>query len=132
MFKKRNTVSGLKKWWDSITIKGSQQSQTNVEGNHNNSQSLTIEREIIPESPFTIVGTEKTGYWLTMGKHRITKEYKTKKEVMKKLTNPDWSIITSMIIAFVYDRKLVDEAYTRNTAIPPDEKSRQTAMDLNQ
>lgn len=132
MFKKQSTVSGLKKWWDSITMKESQPSQTYADQNHNNSKSLQINREIIPDTPFTIIGTQENGYWLTMGKHRITKAYKTKKEVLKQLNQKDWTIITSIIIAFIYDRKLIDEAYTKNTAIPPDEKSNQLAMDLNQ
>lgn len=127
MYKKLNIISGIKMWWERMTTKESPQSLTSAQKTGNNSRSLQIERIVINGSPFTIVGTEKNGYWLTMGKHRITEPYTTKKEVRKKLNKLDWTIVTAMIIAFVHDRKLVDEAYSKNT----DEKSQQMATDLN-
>lgn len=124
-------INTIKKWLGLETMKESQQSQTSAQSAENNSNSLTIERDIIPDTPFTIVGTEKDGYWLTMGKHRITKPCKTKKEVLKKLKEKDWTLITAIMIAFVYDRELVDKAYTRDTSVHPQEKAVQTALELN-
>lgn len=121
-------LNNMKKWWDSITFKESQQSQTSAQGTENNNGSLTIERDIIKGTPFTIVGTPKDGYWLTMGKHRLSKIYKTKKEVLNYVKKADWTLLTSVIIAFVYDRELVDKAYTKNTGIPPDEKANRVAQ----
>lgn len=123
-------MNGIKKWLDSITTRGSQRSQTSAQEQENKSQSLTIERDIIEGTAFTIIGTPTEGYWLTMGKHRISKAYKTKKEVMKHVNKKEWSMITAIIIAFIHDRKLVDSAYTKDTAIPPDEKSQQLAMEI--
>lgn len=84
---------------------------TSVPNTENNNGSLTIDREIIKNTPFTIVGTPKEGYWLTMGKHRLSQAYKTKKEVIKYLKKSDWTLVTSIIIAFIHDRKLIDNAY---------------------
>lgn len=128
--KKQSIVTGIKKWWASITTKGSQQSPTTAQKTEDKGDSLNIEREIIKDTPFTLVGTPKHGYWLTLGKHRISQPFKTKKEAHKHLARKDWTLITAIIIAFIYDRKLVDQAYTKDTAIPPDDKSQQMAMDL--
>jgi len=113
----------LKKWLGFPTTKESQKSPTSVQETESSSTSLSIEREIIDETPFTIVGTPKDGYWLTMGKHRLSKKHKTKKEVKQLIEKPTWQLINSVVIALIYDRKLIDKAYARNTEIPPDEKT---------
>lgn len=124
-------LNNIKKLWASITTTASPQSQTSAPETASSSQSLTIDREIVPESPFTIVGTPKHGYWLTMGKHRLTKPLKTKKEVYKLLKQKPWSLMTSVMISFIHDRKLVDQAYSYDMSIPPETKSQQLSMELN-
>lgn len=79
---------------------------------------MTIEREIIKGTPFTIVGNTKAGYWLTMGKHRLSQMYKTKKEVLNYVKKAEWTLLTSVIIAFIHDRQLVDKAYSHTNDKP--------------
>lgn len=100
---------------------------TSAQDTANNSESLTIDREIIKNTPFTIVGSNKDGYWLTMGKHRISQAYKTKKEVLKYLKRSDWTLVTSVMIAFIHDRKLIDNAYNekQNGKLPKGESINQ-------
>lgn len=93
---------------------------------------LQIEREPIKGTPFIMVGSKKDGYCLTIGKHRLTKMVKTKKEVIKTMKAKDWNLLTSIMMAFVYDRQLIDKALSKDTAIPPDEKSQQMALQLNE
>lgn len=107
-----------------------EQSTTLDTAQEQNNSSLSIEREHIPETPFTIVGSTKDGYWLAMGNHRLSKLYKSKKEVHKWLKRSSWSLVTSVIIAMIHDREKIDKAYTRDTSIPPDEKSRQMTMNM--
>lgn len=80
-----------------------------------NSQYLSIEREVIKDTPFTMVGTKKSGYFLTMGKHRVSQAHKTKRELLKFLNKKDWTLITAVMIAFIHDRDLVDKAYKQPT-----------------
>lgn len=129
--KKQSIATGIKKLWDSIITKVSRQSHTTAQKLDDRGDSLSIEREVIKDTPFTLVGTPKHGYWLTLGKHRISQPFKTKKEAIKHLDRKDWTLITAIIIAFIYDRKLVDQAYSRDTSIPPEDKSRQMSMDLD-
>lgn len=112
------------------TKKESSPIHTSAPGTENNNGSLNIEREIIKDTPFTMVGTPKHGYWLTMGKHRISQAFKTKKEVIKHLSKKDWTLITAIMIAFIHDRDLIDKAYTKDTSIPPDEKSKTMASKI--
>lgn len=97
----------------------------------NKASYLQIERERIPDTPFIMVGSKKDGYCLTLGKHRLTQMHKTKKEVIKKMKAKDWNLLTSIMMAFVYDRNLIDKALTKDTSIAPDEKSQQMALQLN-
>lgn len=93
---------------------------------------LQIIREKIKGTPFILVGSKKDGYCLTLGKHRLTQMAKTKKEVIKTMKAKDWNLLTSIMMAFVYDRELIDKALSKDTAIPPDEKSQQMALQLSE
>lgn len=126
-----NTLQKLLEILKKSTKSAKSSTENSAQDTASNSQSLTIEREAVLNSPFTIVGTKKNGYWLTMGKHRLTNIHKTKKEVQHEVDKMQWSLITSVIIAFIHDRKLVDQVYSYNTGIPPDEKSQQLSIDLN-
>lgn len=114
-----------------ILAKGTQKPQYNTSNSapktENKENFLSIERDQIPNTPFTVIGTKKEGYWLVMGKHRLSKIYKTKKEVIKHVKEPDWTLITSVMIAMIHDRGMIDKAYTKDTSIHPEEKAMNVA-----
>lgn len=95
---------------------------TSAAETENNKDSLTIDRQIIKNTPFTMVGTPKDGYWLTMGKHRLSQAYRTKQEVLVYLKQKDWTLITAVMIAFIHDRKLIDNAYGEKNGKPTEEQ----------
>lgn len=73
--------------------------QNNAEENTNNSNSSEIiEREQIENSPFTIVGNQETGYFITMGPYRLHEPVATKEDVMNYLLRNTYNVILDMII----------------------------------
>lgn len=106
--------------------------QNTAQQKENKEAYLQIEREPIKGTPFIMIGSQKDGYCLTIGKHRLTKMLKTKKEVIKQMNTKDWNLLTSIMMAFVYDRQLIDKALSKDTSIPPDEKSQQMALQLTE
>lgn len=89
---------------------------------------LQIERERIEGTPFLMVGSKQDGWCLTLGKHRLTNMLKSKKEVIKQMKAKDWNLLTSIMMAFVYDRDLIDKALSKDTSIHPEDKARETEM----
>lgn len=53
--------------------------------------------ERIPNTPFTIVGTPVDGYFLSIGKHRLTDKVKTVDEVKELLITDKWLITFRMV-----------------------------------
>lgn len=76
------------------------QSQMNVEKTHNENSGDNkplIERKQITNTPFWIIGNDKQGYCLVMGKWKITEDYETIQEVQDQLQSQQWQIIIRMI-----------------------------------
>lgn len=61
------------------------------------SSSELVERKEIKNTPFEIVGNPEQGYFLALGRFRLTNPEKTKDEVLIKLRQDRWNIITTMI-----------------------------------
>lgn len=74
--------------------------QTNIEEEQNNSNSSTeiIQREKIINTPFEIVGNTENGYFIAMGKYKITENKQSIEDAKKTLNTEQWIIITNMII----------------------------------
>lgn len=68
--------------------------------NKENSGEL-LERHEVPGSPFTIVGNKEQGYFLTMGKYRLTDAYQDVDGVIWGLENEKWEIIFNLIITLI-------------------------------
>lgn len=83
-----------------------------IQANHENNEEL-LERHKIEDSPFYIIGNPKDGYFLSMGKHRLTELLPTIEEVKEHLQNNTWNIILQLVI-------LVCEA---NDAVKKDEET---------
>lgn len=115
-----------------VTSTGLKQSHTpnSVPEKESKETYLQITRDKIEGTPFILVGSKKDGYCLTIGKHRLTQMVKTKKEVIKTMKAKDWNLLTSIMMAFIYDRDIIDKALSKNTAIPPDQKAEEMALTL--
>ena len=68
--------------------------------------SNTIDREVLENTPFTVVKLNEE-YFGAIGKYRITKMYKTREEVEAKLQPNDWETLLNVVIA-------VNEMYNKN------------------
>lgn len=83
---------------------------TDAENNHNNNSSTTttttnstpqneeiIKYKPIEKTPFTLVWQKDMGYFLTMGKFKITENYETEEEIEQILTEKPYQLILEMI-----------------------------------
>lgn len=77
------------------------QSQTNAEDQHNNNSSELIEKTDVENSPFIIIGNEELGYFLAMGKYRMTQPMKTKQDVIAYLVSNTYNVIATMITTLI-------------------------------
>lgn len=62
-------------------------------------------REQIEKTPFWIIGDETNGYFLVMGKYRLTQGHKTPQEVKNHLQENMWDIILTMALVIYNDVK---------------------------
>jgi len=63
----------------------------------NNSNSQLLDRKPLKNTPFELVGNQETGYFIALGRFRITEPAPTKEEAKLKLSEERWNIITQMI-----------------------------------
>lgn len=65
-----------------------------------NEDNLLVDREPLPNTPFEIIGNKEKGYFVALGKYRLTDTAKTKKETLNYITNFDnvYDIALKMII----------------------------------
>lgn len=68
-----------------------------------------MERQQVRNTPFWIVGNKIDGYYLLMGKYRLSEVFNTIDEVQQWHEQNTWNIILSMIIAVNHtDKQLVE------------------------
>jgi len=79
----------------------SQKLQSNTQEDTNNSHysNELLKREKIKNTPFEIIGNEEIGYFIAMGKFRLTQPEETIEQTFEKLITHQYEIITNMIIA---------------------------------
>lgn len=70
--------------------------QLNAEETHNKNSSELIFREAIEHTPFYLVGTEENGYFITMGRFKLTENQPTKEKAINQLTIEQWNIVMRM------------------------------------
>lgn len=63
-----------------------------------NENTELIHREKVERTPFYIVGNEEQGYFLTMGKYRLTEAARTIEEVKEQLETNMWDIILKLVL----------------------------------
>lgn len=70
-----------------------------------------IEREEVPGTRFIIVGTQKTGYFVTFGKYQVT-HTTTKEECRELIEKKDWELVfalMSIAAEYWYEQKIRDK-----------------------
>lgn len=72
----------------------------NVEETHKENYSL-IMREKIEKTPFHIIGDEEKGYFIALGKYRVTEPTKTPEEAIQKLDIEKWNILVDVITIII-------------------------------
>lgn len=74
------------------------QSQTNVDEFQDkpNSSNLVI-REEIKGTPFHLINYNNEGWFVALGKYRMTETGKDKEELIKMVENKDWTLILDTI-----------------------------------
>lgn len=82
---------------------GIQNIQSIAEENQTNSNSSEelIEREQLEGTPFEVIGNHTQGYFISIGKFRITEIKKTRKELIEHLEKEKWTIICNMIATMI-------------------------------
>lgn len=68
---------------------------------HNNESHL-ITRNPVENTPFAVVGNNENGYFLTMGKYRLTDNFQNEEDVIYYLENNTWEIIVTLMTAIIH------------------------------
>jgi len=66
-----------------------------------------FKREVLEGTPFVAIYQEGTGWFLTMGKNRISEPVEDKQIIYDMVKNPNWDILTNVIIIMV--KQITDE-----------------------
>lgn len=75
-------------------------SQMSANGEHIDkpTSSRLVEKEPVENTPFWLVGSEETGFFLTYNKYRITDTYETKEQALNRLITEPFKI--NAIVAY--------------------------------
>lgn len=80
------------------------QSQNNVNVADNKNYNLAT-NEPIDGTPFRLIGTKENGYFIVLGKYRITEIKETEGEALELLITNNWDIIAALILIFIREDK---------------------------
>lgn len=70
------------------------------------SKQLNLNRPI-KGTPFTLSGNEEIGYFLSIGKYRITEPTYTPQEAIEKLDTETWEIVSRLCAAYIdFEKRL--------------------------
>lgn len=75
--------------------------ETQKNNQNGNNSKFTTTNELLPNTPFRIVGNTEHGYALTIGEYRLTQPTKTALESIQKLDTHQWEIIANMILVLI-------------------------------
>lgn len=89
--------------------------QNNAEADNNSNSSQLIEREQVKHSPFWIVGTTEKGYFLTMGKYKISPTFKSKLELLVYKEECEWEIVITIAGIIASDLIMQNETQRNET-----------------
>lgn len=89
--------------------------QVNADENQNNipSGKQLLEREKITDTPFELIGNEEIGYFISLGKYRISEIMTNKKIAIESLEKEQWNYIVRIIVTLIediYDNKIQESA----------------------
>lgn len=80
----------------------------NSESNSDEKIKQLLNKEEIPNTPFTLVKTQE-GYFITMGKYRLSQAHKTKEKAIQDLTINQWHHIATIAIIMAENIQTVKE-----------------------
>lgn len=72
----------------------------------------TFETEIIENTPFTMVEIDNK-YFAVIGEYKVTEEYNTKQELLNKINEKDWGLITSLIGVLIEKSETIKQLITQ-------------------
>lgn len=76
--------------------------QNTIENNHKlNSSTKLVEKEQIKGSPFMMVGSKEEGYFIAMGKYKLSEVKKTKRALLTWAEENHWNITATMITTLI-------------------------------
>lgn len=82
-----------------------EQSNTNAENQSSTNYSL-IDYHDVPNTPFIIIQTTD-GYFISIGKNRLSEVFKTKDEALNLIENKEWELLTSFMLFLVHNHKTI-------------------------
>lgn len=87
-------------------------SLTNVVETNTDKKQLTLNRPI-KGTPFTLTGNDETGYFLVLGKYRLTEPERTPEEAVEKLDTETWEIVSRLCAAYIdFEKRLQTDSIT--------------------
>lgn len=73
--------------------------QSNADSDPNSTPSSElIERVEVVGTPFHVIGNEEKGYFLSIGKYRLTENRKTKDDALAEMNSNMWNIMMNLCI----------------------------------
>lgn len=80
-----------------MELSGTQQLQAKTD--KQNSSYELIERKEVENTPFTATKEENTGWFLAIGRYKLTKEYESLEELLKeeKVKETNWNLLLTVI-----------------------------------
>ena len=95
-------VSQARSMWKSLT----NASETATE-----SKKL-ISNEPIDGTPFHLVGSEEVGYFISLGKYRLTEPSKKEEDALMKLSSEKWQIVARLVAAYIdFDTQMKNQQH---------------------
>lgn len=87
--------------------------QNNVEESLPSQQSSEMaEMDVIEGTPFTVVGNEERGYFIAIGKFRISEVKPTREEAECLLSTDRWNVIVNLIVTLAGEMDNFNDAVT--------------------
>jgi len=86
--------------------------------NSNSSNEELVTRKAVPGTPFILVGTEETGYMITLGRYQVTKRYQHPEEAEEAVYEKTWEMLMGVMYALIQDEKLEAETIAEIQEIP--------------
>lgn len=89
-------------------------SQMSVDSQPKEDSSKLMERERIDHTPFDLVGNEEMGYFVVLGKYKVSQNYGDKNAAIDDARYPAWDILLNVITLAIHIE--MEERQLKSTA----------------